>query len=172
MLGMIEHTSWPKDVDGFYQKLKHKHGWFSGIIAACHAADPGSIPGPCIGLSLCLLDREGRGPVILPQLGLRQSRIAQTFCLALSFCPIIYSTQFYSIPKVFGQLAIPAPFFQTTDVSSRATSASRRPTTSSSTTVWRRAAAWADGCGQARDWKPSRGRFSVQDAERRIWNQV
>jgi hypothetical protein len=30
----------------------NKHSWFSGIITACHAVDPGSIPGLCILLLL------------------------------------------------------------------------------------------------------------------------
>lgn len=30
-----------------------KHGWFSGIITACHAVDPGSIPGPCNFVHKC-----------------------------------------------------------------------------------------------------------------------
>ena len=34
-------------VDSFFLQLFHKHVWFSGIIAACHAVDPGSIPGTC-----------------------------------------------------------------------------------------------------------------------------
>ena len=31
---------------------RYERGWFSGIITACHAVDPGSIPGPRIILSL------------------------------------------------------------------------------------------------------------------------
>ncbi len=36
------------------KKKKHKHGWFSGIIAACHAADPGSIPGSGTPFYFCV----------------------------------------------------------------------------------------------------------------------
>ena len=32
-----------------------KHKWSSGRIVACHAIDPGSIPGLCIGFFLWLL---------------------------------------------------------------------------------------------------------------------
>ena len=40
---------WPSTQNHGHNKgmFFNKHGWFSGIIAACHAADPGSIPGPC-----------------------------------------------------------------------------------------------------------------------------
>ena len=35
--------------------IETKRGWFSGIITACHAVDPGSIPGPRNLLLLCFL---------------------------------------------------------------------------------------------------------------------
>ena len=35
-----------------YLEPSSKHWWFSGRIAACHAVDPGSIPGQCTSLAL------------------------------------------------------------------------------------------------------------------------
>ena len=38
-----------------YRFSSKKRGWFSGIITACHAVDPGSIPGPRILLPFAIL---------------------------------------------------------------------------------------------------------------------